>query len=143
VLADAAAEAFAEDAPTSVPGMALAIYRPDGERVFLGVYGDFDPEERFAVASANKLVTSQVLLRLIVQSFLELSSTTGAVLGWSGPRGRNHARAVAVVHFGIGARCGNRVQGARVDLIDCRRCFVDHRMGASLTLRADWIGRWP
>ena len=83
----AAAEAFAEDAPASVPGMALAIYRPGGERVFLGVYGDFDPEDRYAVASASKLVTSLVLLRLVDQSFLELSSTTGAVLGWSGPQG--------------------------------------------------------
>jgi len=82
----AAAEAFAEDAPASVPGMALAIYRPGGERVFLGVYGDFDSEGRYAVASASKLVTSLVLLRLIDQSFLELTSTTGAVLGWSGPQ---------------------------------------------------------
>jgi D-alanyl-D-alanine-carboxypeptidase/D-alanyl-D-alanine-endopeptidase len=83
----AAAEAFAEEAPASVPGMALAIYRPGGERVFLGVYGDFAPDERFAVASASKLVTSLVLLRLVDQQFLEFSSTTGAVLGWSGPQG--------------------------------------------------------
>lgn len=82
----AAAESFAEDAPASVPGMALTIYRPGGERLFLGVYGDFDPEARYAVASASKLVTSLVLLRLVDQSFLELSSTTGEVLGWSGPQ---------------------------------------------------------
>lgn len=83
----AAARAFAEDAPASVSGMALAIFLPGGEQVFSGVYGDFAVEERYAVASASKLVTSLVMLRLVHQGFLELSSTTGAVLGWSGAQG--------------------------------------------------------
>ncbi len=67
-------------------GMALQVYDRDGRKVFEKVYGDFAADRRVAVASATKLVTGLAILRLVEQGFLSLDSTTGAVLGWSGPQ---------------------------------------------------------
>jgi D-alanyl-D-alanine-carboxypeptidase/D-alanyl-D-alanine-endopeptidase len=78
-----AAAAFAT---AGIPGMSVAVYDRDDRRVFVKNYGDFAPDRRVAVASASKLVTGTVLLRLVDQGFLSLDSTTGAVLGWTGPK---------------------------------------------------------
>ena len=78
--------AFANDAPVAIEGMGLAIYGRDGAALFENMYGDFAPDRRVAVASASKLVTSLVLLRLVEQGFLSLQDTTGTVLGWTGPQ---------------------------------------------------------
>jgi CubicO group peptidase (beta-lactamase class C family) len=78
--------AAAAYASAGISGMALSIYDRDDRRVFHRVYGDFASDRRVAVASASKLVSGVVLLRLVDQGFLSLDSTTGAVLGWTGPQ---------------------------------------------------------
>ncbi len=74
-------------AAAGVSGMTLAIYDRNDRRVFVKTWGDFAPDRRVPVASASKLVSGVVLLRLVGQGLLSLDSSTGQVLGWSGPRG--------------------------------------------------------
>ncbi|MFO0453518.1 MAG: serine hydrolase [Pseudomonadota bacterium] len=73
-------------AATRYGGAALAVYAPDGRLLYSRVRGDFAPNRRVAVASASKLVSGVALLRLVDQGLLSLDSTTGAVLGWTGPQ---------------------------------------------------------
>jgi CubicO group peptidase (beta-lactamase class C family) len=67
-------------------GMGLAIYDAGGIKCFEKMYGNFAPDQRIAIASASKLVSGLTILRLVDQGFLTLDSTTGAVLGWTGPQ---------------------------------------------------------
>jgi CubicO group peptidase (beta-lactamase class C family) len=66
-------------------GMGLVIYDANGVKRFEKMYGDFSPDRRVAIASASKLVAGLTILRLVDQEFLSLDSTTGEVLGWTGP----------------------------------------------------------
>ena len=66
--------------------MGLVIYDADGVKRFERMYGNFTPDQRIAIASASKLVSGLTILRLVDQGFLSLDSTTGAVLGWTGPQ---------------------------------------------------------
>jgi CubicO group peptidase (beta-lactamase class C family) len=70
----------------SVPGLTLSVYDRNGRQVYVRAWGDAAPSRRLAVASASKLVSGVVLLRLVDQGLLTLESTTGAVLGWQGPQ---------------------------------------------------------
>src|SRR5688500_10198360 len=70
-----------------IPGMGLAIYDAQGNKRFERMYGSFAPDQRIAIASASKMVAGLTILRLVDQGFLTLDSTTGAVLGWTGPQG--------------------------------------------------------
>jgi D-alanyl-D-alanine-carboxypeptidase/D-alanyl-D-alanine-endopeptidase len=81
---DATAKAAYDSA--GITGMGLAIYRSDGTKVFERMYGAFSPDSRVGIASASKMVSGVVLFRLIDKGYLSLDSTTGAVLGWSGPQ---------------------------------------------------------
>jgi serine-type D-Ala-D-Ala carboxypeptidase/endopeptidase len=79
-----------EHAPAVGP-FGLAIYLPgpagaEDRLVFQRMYGDFAPGRRVAVASASKMVAGLVLFRLITDGRLRLDSTTGEVLGWTGPK---------------------------------------------------------
>ncbi len=67
--------------------MGLAIYDAQGVKRFEKMYGTFAPDQRVAIASASKMVAGLTMLRLVDQGFLTLDSTTGAVLGWTGPQG--------------------------------------------------------
>ncbi len=67
--------------------MGLAIYDAQGNKRFEKMYGSFAPDQRIAIASASKMVAGLTILRLVDQGFLTLDSTTGAVLGWTGPQG--------------------------------------------------------
>jgi len=67
--------------------MGLAIYDRQGNKRFEKMYGTFAPDQRIAIASASKMVAGLTMLRLVEQGFLTLDSTTGAVLGWTGPQG--------------------------------------------------------
>jgi CubicO group peptidase (beta-lactamase class C family) len=80
----AASAAFAAQ---GISGMGLAVYDAAGNKRFEKMYGSFAPDQRIAIASASKLVAGLTILRLVDQGFLTLDSTTGAVLGWSGPQG--------------------------------------------------------
>ena len=70
----------------AVPGLTLNVYDRNGRQVYGRVWGDAASSRRLAVASASKLVSGVVLLRLVDQGYLTLDSTTGAVLGWTGPQ---------------------------------------------------------
>jgi len=50
------------------------------------MYGTFAADQRIAIASASKMVAGLTILRLVDQGFLTLDSTTGDVLGWTGPQ---------------------------------------------------------
>lgn len=65
--------------------MAISVFDRSGNKVHEYTLGGFSPGQRVAIASASKLVSGVVLFRLIDEGYLSLDSTTGAVLGWSGP----------------------------------------------------------
>jgi CubicO group peptidase (beta-lactamase class C family) len=50
------------------------------------MYGTFSADQRIAIASSSKLVAGLTIMRLVDQGFLTLDSTTGSVLGWTGPQ---------------------------------------------------------
>ena len=79
----AASAAFAAQ---GISGMGLTIYDANGVKRFERMYGSFSADQRVAIASSSKMVAGLVILRLIDQGFLTLDSTTGAVLGWTGPQ---------------------------------------------------------
>jgi len=81
---DAAAKAAFDTA--AIRGMGVSIYTRDGTKVFERMYGDFSADRRVAIASASKMISGVVLFRLIDRGYLSLDSTTGEVLGWSGPQ---------------------------------------------------------
>jgi CubicO group peptidase (beta-lactamase class C family) len=66
-------------------GMGVAIYDAADQPVFQRIYGDFAFDRRVAVASSSKLISGTVLLELVDRGLLSLSSTTGALLDWTGP----------------------------------------------------------
>jgi CubicO group peptidase (beta-lactamase class C family) len=70
-----------------ISGMGLAIYDANGVKRFEKMYGTFSADQRVAIASSSKMVAGLVMMRLVDQGFLTLDSTTGAVLGWTGPQG--------------------------------------------------------
>jgi serine-type D-Ala-D-Ala carboxypeptidase/endopeptidase len=84
----AAVDAAASAAFTAqgVSGMGLSIYNAQGVKVFEKMYGAFSADQRVAIASASKMAAGLTILRLVSQGYLSLDSTTGAVLGWSGPQ---------------------------------------------------------
>jgi CubicO group peptidase (beta-lactamase class C family) len=69
-----------------VPGLGVAVYAQDGQLLYSRVRGDFALDRNIAVASASKMVSGVAILRLVDRGFLSLDSTTGAVLGWTGPQ---------------------------------------------------------
>jgi len=85
-FADVDSEARAAFTAQGIPGMGLSIYNAQGEKVFEEMYGTFSADQRVAIASASKMAAGLTLLRLVSQDFLSLDSTTGEVLGWTGPQ---------------------------------------------------------
>jgi len=69
-----------------ISGMGLAIYDAQGVKRFEKMYGTFAADQRVAIASSSKMVAGLTILRLVDQGFLSLDSTTGSVLGWTGPQ---------------------------------------------------------
>jgi D-alanyl-D-alanine-carboxypeptidase/D-alanyl-D-alanine-endopeptidase len=84
--------ASAAFAAQGISGMGLAIYDAQGVKRFEKMYGTFVPEQRIAIASASKMVAGLTILRLVDQGFLTLDSTTGSILGWSGPQAQINLR---------------------------------------------------
>lgn len=80
--------AISADASTgaSTGDLTLSVYNARDERVFERSYGNFGPNERVAIASASKLVSGMLLLDVVARGELSLESTTGEVLGWTGPQ---------------------------------------------------------
>jgi D-alanyl-D-alanine-carboxypeptidase/D-alanyl-D-alanine-endopeptidase len=69
-----------------ISGMGVVVYDSQGNKRFERYYGSFSGDQRVAIASSSKMVAGLVIFRLIEQGYLSLDSTTGAVLGWSGPQ---------------------------------------------------------
>jgi len=69
-----------------IPGMGVSVYDANGVKRFEKMYGTFAADQRVAIASASKMVAGLTILRLVDQGFLALNSTTGDVLGWTGPQ---------------------------------------------------------
>jgi CubicO group peptidase (beta-lactamase class C family) len=74
------AAAIAADA-----GLSLVVYDATDAKVLEVSHGAFTPDTRVAVASASKLIAGLVIFDVIRAGQLGLGSTTGAVLGWTGP----------------------------------------------------------
>ena len=66
--------------------MGVVVYDAQGMRRFEKMYGTFAPDQRVAIASSSKMVAGLTILRLVDQGFLSLDSSTGTVLGWTGPQ---------------------------------------------------------
>lgn len=82
---DAVSAAFDAAAPDAPPtGMTLIVWNGAGEVLYRRTAGGFEPDVNIPVASASKLVSGLVLLRLVHQGELALDDTTGEVLGWDG-----------------------------------------------------------
>ncbi|MCU0697435.1 MAG: serine hydrolase [Myxococcaceae bacterium] len=86
----AAVEALFTERVTTRDGgsgaMGLVVFDGRGQKVFEKYLGPINGESRIAVASASKLVSAMVLFEVIRRGQLTLDSTTGQVLGWTGPK---------------------------------------------------------
>ena len=113
---DAAARAAYEE--QNVPGMGLAIYDRAGTLIFQQMYGDFSADRRVAIASASKLVSGTVLLRLIDAGYLSLDSTTAEILGWTDENGSITLRQLLSFTSGLPREhlCTLQID---IDLADC------------------------
>ena len=94
----------------SIPGLTLSVYDRTGRQVYVHTWGDAAPSRRIAIASASKLVSGFVLLRLVDQGLLTLDSTTGTVLGWTGPQAAITLR--QLLSFTSGLQPGQTFAGA-------------------------------
>ena len=105
-------------AAKGISGMGVAIYDAQGVKRFEKVYGSFAPDLRVAIASSSKLVSGLTILRLVDQGFLTLDSTTGAVLGWTGPQASISLRQLLSFTSGLPAEADCTSQ-LLITLADC------------------------
>ncbi len=110
-----AAAAFGAE---GLSGMGLAVYDAQGVKRFEKMYGDFAADRRIAVASASKMVAGLVIMRLVTQGYLTLDSTTGEVLGWTGPQGAISLRQLLSFTSGMEREAGCTLL-AGISLADC------------------------
>ena len=143
----AASAAFATQ---NISGMGLAIYDAKGNKRFEKMYGTFAPDQRVAIASASKMVAGLTILRLVDQGFLTLDSTTGAVLGWTGPQGAITLRQLLSFTSGLPREAPCTLL-AGITLADCVRfdCADDAARGAPARASTTaartcmWRRAWP
>ncbi len=81
------AELEASYADLGVSGVTLVVRDSSDQPVLVHTIGTHTPSTRVAVASASKLVSALVLLRLVELGQLSLSTTTADTLGWQGDIG--------------------------------------------------------
>jgi D-alanyl-D-alanine-carboxypeptidase/D-alanyl-D-alanine-endopeptidase len=110
--------ASAAFAAQGISGMGIAVYDANGVKRFEKMYGTFAADQRVAIASASKMVAGLVLMRLIEQNYLSLDSTTGAVLGWTGPQGAITLRQLMSFTSGMEREAGCTLL-AGITLADC------------------------
>ncbi len=129
----AARTAYAEN---NVP-MGLAVYAPDGTKLFEQMYGDFSADRRVAIASASKLVSGVTLFRLIDAGYLSLDSTTAQVLGWSGDKGEITLRHLLSFTSGLSPEHACTYQSG-VTLAECVDEIAQEDLVASPGARFDY-----
>ena len=120
-----------------ISGMGLAIYDAQGVKRFERMYGTFAPDQRVAIASASKMVAGLVMFRLIDQGFLTLDSTTGAVLGWTGPQGAITLRQLLSFTSGLEREAGCTLLGG-ITLADCVAIIGNQPLVATPGTRFDY-----
>ncbi|HEY4055303.1 MAG TPA: serine hydrolase [Kofleriaceae bacterium] len=111
-------------------GLGLAIYDASDHKVFSKMYGDFTPSRQVAIASASKLVSGLVLLNLVEEGELSLDSTTGDVLGWTGPKGNITLRHLMSFTSGLRANPACVTQPG-ITLEDCVNQIGDSTLSAA------------
>ena len=120
-----------------ISGMGLAIYDASGVKRFEKTYGTFAPDQRVAIASSSKLVAGLVLLRLVDQGFLTLDSTTGTVLGWTGPQAAITLRQLLSFTSGLEREAPCTLL-AGIMLADCVRLISERPLVAAPGTRFDY-----
>jgi len=130
----AASAAFAAQ---GISGMGLAIYDSNGVKRFEKMYGTFAPDQRVAIASSSKMVAGLVLLRLVDQGLLTLDSTTGAVLGWTGPQAAITLRHLLSFTSGL-EREASCTLFAGITLADCVTSISQQPLVAAPGTRFDY-----
>lgn len=102
-----------------IAGMGVAIYDATDRKVFERMYGDFAADRQVAVASASKLVAGMVILDGVGRGMLSLDSTTGGVLGWTGPNAAITLRQLLSFTSGLApdAACTREVQTTLADCV--------------------------
>ncbi|TNE88083.1 MAG: class A beta-lactamase-related serine hydrolase [Deltaproteobacteria bacterium] len=110
------------EAPAGVEGLLLVVHADDGRRLFTLRSGQIETTDRLAMASASKLVSSLVFLRLVEEGALALDDTAGDVLGWTGDHGAITADALGAFASGLpgDAPCTLELQ---TPLADCVATF--------------------
>ncbi len=113
------------EAPRGIDGISLLVFDAEDRRIVDLTVGDFSPDRRVPVASASKLVSGLVLLRLVHEGVLSMEDTPAEVLGWTG----TSAGAASLDQLGAfvsglrsGAAC-NYV--ARTTLQDCAQAISE------------------
>lgn len=117
--------------------MGLAIYDAQGVKRFEKYYGNFSADQRVAIASASKMVAGLVIFRLIDQGFLTLDSTTGAVLGWTGPQAAITLRQLLSFTSGMDREAGCTLL-AGISLADCVQLISQQPLVAAPGTRFDY-----
>jgi len=130
----AASAAFAAQ---GISGMGLAIYDANGVKRFERMYGAFSADQRVAIASSSKMVAGLVMLRLVDQGFLTLDSTTGAVLGWTGPPAAITLRQLLSFTSGLEREMPCTLL-AGIDLADCVAAISQQPLVAAPGTRFDY-----
>ncbi|HEY6126454.1 MAG TPA: serine hydrolase domain-containing protein [Steroidobacteraceae bacterium] len=120
-----------------ISGMGLAIYDAQGVKRFEKMYGTFAANQRVAIASSSKMVAGLVLLRLVDQGFLTLDSTTGAVLGWTGPQGAITLRQLLSFTSGLEREAACTLL-AGITLADCVTSISQQGLVAAPGTRFDY-----
>jgi len=117
-FADVDRAASAAFTTQGLTGMGVAIYDAQGVKRFEKMYGTFAPDQRIAIASSSKLIAGLTIMRLVDQGFLTLDSTTGTVLGWTGPQGAITLRQLLSFTSGLPKEAPCTVL-ANITLADC------------------------
>ena len=117
------------------PPMALFGQDATGRQVFALELAGFDRAKPLPVASASKLVSALVLLRLVDRGTLSLDATTAQVLGWDGASGAISLRQLLAQVSGLAPNepCMNRSDttlAVCVDAIRQRATTPAHPPGA-------------
>jgi D-alanyl-D-alanine-carboxypeptidase/D-alanyl-D-alanine-endopeptidase len=120
-----------------ISGMGLAIYDAQGVKRFERHYGSFSGDRRVAIASSSKMVAGLVIFRLIDQGFLTLDSTTGTVLGWTGPQASITLRHLLSFTSGMEREAGCTLLGG-ISLADCVQLIAQQPLVAAPGARFDY-----
>jgi len=124
-------------AAQGISGMGLVIYDAAGVKRFEKYYGSFSGDQRVAIASASKMVAGLVIFRLVDQGFLTLDSTTGAVLGWTGPQAAISLRQLLSFTSGMEREAGCTLLPG-ITLADCVQLISQQPLVAAPGTRFDY-----